>query len=569
MDLSNVVEEIKTRLDIVDLLSGYIDLKRAGQNFKALCPFHTEKTPSFVISPDKQIFHCFGCNAGGDVVTFIMKYENISFPEAVRALAEKAGVRIEQESVRSSETRTLRKRLIEMHKDACAFYETELGRNVQARDYLKKRGLSDETIGVFAIGFAPGGNLLLKFLKTKGFQESDMLASGLCKETERGKMDTFRNRVVFPISNVRGEVIAFGGRILVDNARAPKYLNSPETILFKKSSELFGLNLAKTDIRKRGYVIMMEGYLDVITAHQHGIKNCVAPLGTALTEAQAKKLKALTRKILLVFDSDDAGIKASVRALSLLYEDGFVAKVLLLPSGDDPDTFLRKKGRDAFQQKFRDVMGLVDFYLSLSGERVDIVRDLILIISRVTDGIIRSDLIREVSEKTGLSEQFLREELNLLRKKPGLFRSDRKNAEPMSAERFLLGVYLSYPEHVHLIRESITPAEIEDKSVRAIFEKLYFSSVSKLEEITAKLNEHDLAIVTGATMGLNIDGEEVEKNIRDCIRTIRYKKLKRRLRDLEMEIRIAENRGEGHLINNLQDQMNLLIKKGGADEGVF
>ncbi|VAX27659.1 hypothetical protein MNBD_NITROSPIRAE02-1393, partial [hydrothermal vent metagenome] len=233
-------------------------------------------------------------------------------------------------------------------------------------------------------------------------------------------------------------------------------------------------------------------------------------------------------------------------------------------SGDDPDTFLRKKGRDAFQQKFRDVMGLVDFYLSLSGERVDIVRDLILIISRVTDGIIRSDLIREVSEKTGLSEQFLREELNHLRKKPGLSRNDKKSAEPMSAERFLLGVYLSYPEHVHLIRESITPAEIEDKSVRAIFEKLYFSSVSMLEEITAKLNEHELAIVTGATMGLNIDSEEVERNIRDCIRTIRSKKLKRRLRDLEMEIRIAENRGEGHLINNLQDQMNLLIKEGGS-----
>jgi len=564
MDLSNVVEEIKTRLDIVDLLSGYIDLKRAGQNFKALCPFHTEKTPSFVVSPDKQIFHCFGCSAGGDIVTFVMKYENLSFPEAVRTLADRAGIRVEQEPAGTSATVTLRKRLLEMHREACTFYENELRRNIQARDYLRKRGIPDETVREFAIGFAPGGNALLRLLKAKGYADGDILASGLCKETERGRTDTFRNRVVFPIFNIRGEVIAFGGRTITDGAHGPKYLNSPETMLFKKSSELFGLNIAKAEIRRRGYAIMMEGYLDVITAHRYGIRNSVAPLGTALTEAQAVKLKALTRKVLLVFDSDDAGVKASVRAVSLLYGAGFVAKVLLLPAGDDPDTFLRKRGRDAFQQKFRDVMGLVDFYLSLPGERVDIVRDLIFIISKVKDAIIRGDLVREVSEKTGLSEQFLREELNLLRKKTGLSRSDGKSSRLMSAERFLLGVYLSYPEYIHLIREGITPAEIEDEEVRAVFEKLYASSASLLEEITPRLSEHELAIATGAAMGLNIDGEEVEKNIKDCIKTIRHKKLKKRLRDLELEIRIAEKRGEAHLINNLQDKMNLLIKEGGG-----
>ncbi|NOZ25733.1 MAG: DNA primase [Nitrospirae bacterium] len=564
MDLGNVVEDIKARLDIVEVLAGYIDLKRAGRNFKALCPFHSEKTPSFVVSPDKQIFHCFGCSAGGDLVTFVMKYENMSFPEAVRALADRAGIRIEEAPAGTSAAGNLRKRLLEMHRDACDFYENELRRNARARDYLRKRGLSDGTIDEFSIGFAPAGNVLLGFLKAKGYAESDMIASGLCKETERGRLDTFRNRVVFPISNIRGEVIAFGGRTIADNARGPKYLNSPETLLFKKSSELFGLNLAKAEIRRRGYAIIMEGYLDVITSHQYGVRNSVAPLGTALTDAQAGRLKALTKKVLLVFDSDDAGIKASERSLSLLYEAGFVAKVLLLPKGDDPDTFLRKHGRDAFQRKFRDVLGLVDFFLGLHGERVDIVRSLLLIISKVPDGIIRSDLTREVSEKTGLSEQFLREELNLLRKNPARIRDDGNRSQPMSAERFLLGVYLSYPEYVDLIRESITPGEIEDPEVRGIFEKLYSSSAAVLGEVAHRLDEHELAVATGAAMGINIDSEEVERNIKDCIRTIRNKRLRRRLRDLELEIRIAEKRGEAHLINNLQDQMNLLIKEGGG-----
>lgn len=564
MDLGNVVEDVKERLDIVDVLSGYIDLRRAGRNFKALCPFHSEKTPSFVVSPDKQIFHCFGCGAGGDVVTFVMKYENLTFPEAVRALARRAGIKVEEAPAASSAARSLRKRLLEIHREACSFYEDELRGNAQARDYLRRRGLTDDVIGEFRLGFAPGGGALLRMLRAKGHSDSDLIASGLCRETERGVTDTFRNRIVFPICNVRGEVIAFGGRTIADGAYGPKYLNSPETMLFKKSSELFGLNLAGAEMRRRGYAIIMEGYLDVITAHQYGIRNSVAPLGTALTRAQAERLKPLTKKVLLVFDSDEAGIKASERSLSLLYEAGFVAKVLLLPPGDDPDTFLRKHGRDAFRRKFTEVLGLVDFFLGLPGERVDIVRSLILIISKVTDGIVRSDLTREVSEKTGLSEQFLREELNLLRKTPAHVRDAGSTSQPMSAERFLLGVYLSYPEHVDLIRESISPAEIEDEEVRAVFEKLYSLPGLPLDDISPRLDEHELSVATGAAVSLDIDGDEVERNIKDCIRTIREKRLRKRLRDLELEIRIAEKRGETDLVNNLQDQMNLLIKEGGG-----
>ncbi len=568
MDLSSVVEEIKSRLDIVDLLSGYIELRRAGQNYKALCPFHSEKTPSFMVSPEKQIFHCFGCDAGGDIITFLMRYEGLSFPEAVASLAERAGIAVDPGPVGASSSGTLRKRLIEMHREACRFYEGELSRNARALKYLRDRGISRGTVSRFAIGFAPGGTALLRLLRARGYSEEDILSSGLCREREGGKTDTFRNRVVFPICNIRGDVIAFGGRTIDDGAPGPKYLNSPETVLFKKSSELFGLNLAKAGIRRRGYTILMEGYLDVVTAHQHGMENSVAPLGTALTEAQAGRLTPLARKVLLVFDSDEAGIKASRRAMSLLYGAGFVAKVLLLPPGDDPDTFLRRHGREAFQRKFRDVMGLVDFYLSLPGERVEIVREVISVISKVKDAIIRSDLLRDVSEKTGLSEQFLREELNLRRRGAAVSPGDRLSAGVMPAEKTLLGIYLSYPEFAPKIREGISPAEIEDEELRAVFERLYSSSVSTLEEAAAEFSGHELSLITGAAMGLSIDSDEVGRNVDDCIRSIRCRRLKRRLKDLEVEIRIAENRGEADLVNNLQDQMNHLVKEG-VDEGIL
>ena len=565
----HIVEEIKANLDIVDLLSGYVELKRAGKNYKALCPFHAEKTPSFIVSPEKQIFHCFGCGAGGDVFTFLQRYEGLSFPEAVRALAERAGVKITRDSFSASGPGRLRKTLIGIHRDALTFYREALGRERRATEYLKRRGLSEEMIERFEIGFAPFGGGLLDFLRKKGYSDAHILTAGLCKETSGGKVDAFRGRVIFPIINVRGEVIAFGARSIGDDARGPKYLNSPETPIFKKSSELFGINLAKGEIRKKGYALLMEGYLDVITAHQYGIENAVAPLGTALTEGQAKRLKPLTEKLLLVFDSDSSGVRASKRALSMLYEKGFIARVLSLPEGDDPDTFLRREGREAFVGMFREVKGLVDFYLEHGGERVDTARELIYIISKVKDGILRSDLIRELSEKTGLSEQFLREELLLLRRETGPPMGAMQGGAPrLSAEMLLLGLYITYPEYAPVVKEGISPEDIEDERVRRIFEKLYSSSAASLKELTSGLEEQEMSVVSGSTIGLEIDAEEVVRNIKDCIRSIRSRRLRKRLKDLELEIRLAEKRGQSETVSELQGRMNILIKEG-VDEGIL
>lgn len=568
MDLQPVIDEIKSRTDIVDLLSGYIELKKAGQNFKALCPFHSEKTPSFTVSPEKQIFHCFGCNTGGDIISFVMKNDGLSFIEAVKTLADRAGVDVAISGQgRSDRSRSLKKTLQSIHHEALTYYQEMLQKNTEAIGYLLKRGLTEDTMKYFQLGLAPAGsNTLFNLLSKRGYLESDILSSGLCKLTESGKKDTFRKRVIFPIFNIQGEIIAFGGRLIGETGFGPKYLNSPETMLFRKSSVLFGLNLAKATIQKKGYVLVMEGYLDVITSHQFGLKNSVAPLGTALTEEHARKLKPLTKKVLLVFDADEAGIKASRRALSILYENDFLAKVLLLPQGDDPDTFLMKNGRKAFEELFADVKGLVDFYLSLSGERVDIVRELIFIISRIQNAIMRGELIREAAEKTGLSEQFLREELNLTKKTPGRETLKQQKAVSLSPEMLLLGLYLSYPGYAPMIQKELSPSDILDSRVRSIFEVLFAQSEGT--ETSTRFSDEDLSLVTEATIQLDIDKDEIEQNVIDCIKHIRGQKLRRRLKDIEIEIRIAEKRSEDDMVLKLQSQMGLLLSEG-KDEGIL
>ncbi len=568
MDLKQAVEEIKDSLDIVDILSEYIDLKKAGRNYKAVCPFHDEKTPSFVVSPEKQIFHCFGCGTGGDVVTFLMKHDGVPFPEAVKTLAERAGIKINGEFSRSGSHGSLKKDLIEIHGKTVLFFQDHLKNNKNAVNYLKKRGINDEAIGNFSLGFAPGSHdMLFGYLREKGYPEKTILASGLCKEGERGIIDTFRNRIIFPITNFNGDVIAFGGRTIQENFPGPKYLNSPETAIFKKSSELFGLSFSRREIQSRGYAILMEGYLDVITAHQYGIKNSVAPLGTSLAEGQVKRLKSVTRKVLLIFDSDNAGIRASKRAMSLLYEKGIVAKVLLLPGGDDPDSFLKREGADSFRRMFGKVKGLVEFYLSLSDDRVDIIRELIFIISHIKDAILRGELIKEIFEKTGLSEQFLREELAAVKKDSGR-KGSTMSSKDQPTEAFLLGIYINFPEHREVIKKELSLSLIEDGTYNEIFSKLLSSETTELAGLQAMLREDEFSLLTAATMSLDIDHEQVEKNISDCIKKIREHHIKKHLRGLEIEMKLAENSRDGRLIDKLKTELNNLIKEG-VNEGLL
>ncbi len=565
MNISRAVEEIRDRIDIVDYISEHLELKKSGANYKALCPFHSEKTPSFVVSPAKQIFHCFGCGVGGDLISFVMKYEGVEFMDAVKMLAERAGIKIEQKS--TDQWHTKRSRLVQMHRIALEFFKESLMQYEPAQDYVKKRGIDSDIVEIFQIGYAPRSKkALLDRLKMEGFKEEEILLSGLCKKSDSEIIDTFRDRVIFPIINTRGEPVAFGGRIINDKSPAPKYINSPQTPLFNKSRELFGLYQSRKDISQKGYVIITEGYLDVITTYQYGFRNVVAPLGTALTEGHLKKLSPLTKKILIVFDADQAGIKASKRAFSLIYSHNMTAKVMLLPQGTDPDTFLREHGADSFRGEFKRVKDIVDFYLSLKGERAERIRELTAVIRGIVDPIMKAELIKKLSERTGIPENYIYEEIRSTEKDISNKRASRKVANGLpSPEKLLIALCINYPEYINAVKESISPDFIRDPSLRDVFIRITSSEDKSFHEI---LTEEELSYFGAVFLKFDIDENLVEKNILDCVKKIRTLEYKRRLKEIEMEIKLAEKEGDQSLLAELQIKLQEMLKEG-VNEGIL
>lgn len=350
-----VIEEVRMRNDIVDVISGYVKLQRKGSNYFGLCPFHNEKSPSFSVSPGKQMYYCFGCGAGGNVITFIMEYENYSFTEALNLLAERAGVALPKQeySPEAKAQEDLKKNLLEINKLAANYFYYQL-KHPQGKagyDYLKNRQLTDDTIRHFGLGFAnKTSDDLYRFLKDKGYPDSLLKETGLVTIEERGAHDKFWNRVMFPILDVNNRVIGFGGRVMGDGT--PKYLNSPETRLFDKSRNLFGLNYARTSREK--YMLICEGYMDVIAMHQAGFTNSVASLGTAFTSQHASLLKRYTDQVVLTYDSDGAGVKAALRAIPILKDVGMSVKVLNMRPYKDPDEFIKNLGADAFRQRIEE-----------------------------------------------------------------------------------------------------------------------------------------------------------------------------------------------------------------------
>ncbi|RHV65949.1 DNA primase [Clostridium sp. OM02-18AC] len=348
----DVVEEVRTRNDIVDVISGYVKLQKKGSNYFGLCPFHNEKSPSFSVSPQKQMYYCFGCGAGGNVITFVMEYENYSFPEALKLLAERAGIHLPEVEYSKEERAKADKRstLLEINKLAANYfyYQLHQPQGKIGYDYFRKRELSDDTIRHFGLGFAnKTSNDLYQYLRSKGYTDEILRDSGLVTMEERSTYDKFWNRVMFPIMDVNNRVIGFGGRVMGDGT--PKYLNSPETMIFDKSRNLYGLNYARTSREK--YILACEGYMDVIAMHQAGFTNAVASLGTAFTTQHAVLLKRYTDTVILTYDSDGAGVKAALRAIPILKEVGISTKVLNLKPYKDPDEFIKNLGADAFRER--------------------------------------------------------------------------------------------------------------------------------------------------------------------------------------------------------------------------
>ena len=369
----SLIEEVRMKNDIVDVVSGYVKLQKKGSSYFGLCPFHNEKSPSFSVSPSKQMYYCFGCGAGGNVLTFIMEYENYSFPEALKYLADRVGVELPQQEMNEEMKRQqdLRSRILEMNKMAAKYYYYQLRseQGSQAMNYLKGRKLSDETIHKFGLGYSTKyGNDLYKYLKSKGISDELLAQSGLMNVDEkRGMYDKFWNRVIFPIMDVNGRVIGFGGRVMGDGE--PKYLNSPETKVFDKSRNLYGLNIARTSRKK--YMLVCEGYMDVISMHQAGFTNAVASLGTALTSQHASLLKRYTDEAILTYDSDEAGVKAALRAIPLLKEAGVATKVLSMLPYKDPDEFIKALGTEEFQKRIDEAQNSFLFEIDILQRNYD------------------------------------------------------------------------------------------------------------------------------------------------------------------------------------------------------
>ena len=536
MNSEKLLEEIKSRIDIVDFISDYVSLKKSGQNYKGLCPFHSEKTPSFMVSQPKQIFHCFGCNAGGDMVSFLMKHENLSFGEALRYIAKKAGIRIEEFGP-DKDFSVKREKILQVNEEAVKFFIRNLTAAKGPMDYLKKRGLSEESLKNFSIGYAADQwDALFVHLRKSGYADSLLLNARLVIADGKGSRDFFRKRIIFPISNLKNDVIAFGGRVM-DNS-LPKYLNSPETDVFKKSETLFAINLAREEIRKKDHAIIVEGYLDAIICHQYGFKNTIAPLGTALTSRQLQKLKILTDKVVLVFDSDAAGIAAARRSLAILCESDFKAKVLLLPQSEDPDSFLRTNGGLLFQKMITEALSMIEFLLKTAkGERTDQVREVLSMVANVRDILRTEEMLGELADRSRLNESALRSELERIKKKTGFQAGEGKKSSIIPSPRqelLLLSAVISFPEKAETVLSRLNVEDISDETIRSLFHKIKtFGDEVSIVALLENADAAEQSLITQLSVDPGFDPELADQNIDDCLQTMAYKSYEERKRRAE------------------------------------
>ncbi|MEN3038406.1 MAG: DNA primase [Candidatus Kryptonium sp.] len=422
------IEEIRTAVDIVDYINQFVPLKRVGKNYVGLCPFHTEKTPSFTVSPDKQLYHCFGCGAGGNVFNFIMQYEKVSFFEAIKKVAEYVGIELPKPEKKEKWIETEFEELYEANRFAHEFFVKSLMKTSEGKkaiEYLYKRGINDATIKNFGLGYSPDQwDALVQYAIKHDFPLEALEKAGVLIKREDGAYyDRFRGRVIFPIFSITGRVIAFGGRRLKDDENIPKYINSPETKVYTKSKVLYGLYQAKDAIRKKGHAILVEGYMDCISLFQSGIENVVASGGTALTEEQVRLISNYTETIYFIYDADSAGAKAMMRGIDLILAQGLDVYIVKLPEGEDPDSFIRKHSVSEFEKQINNAINFIEFkaltYQQLGkfddpNVKVKAIRSLVESISKIPDALKRNVLIREVSSKYRIPETILVNEIEAI-----------------------------------------------------------------------------------------------------------------------------------------------------------
>ena len=584
-----IIDEIRQNNDIVDVISQYVHLKRSGRNFFGLCPFHNEKSPSFSVSPDKQIFHCFGCGVGGNVYTFLMKIEGINFIEAIQMLAERANINLPTlENNADTAKEELKAKVYKVNAFTADFYHKNLYLPTAkiAQEYVKKRKLSNETLKSFQIGFSGKFDELYQELKKQGFQEREILESGLVNKNEKGQyIDRYRNRLMFPICDVRGKVIAFGGRVLDDSK--PKYINSPENVVYSKGRNLFGLNVAKKgDLSK---ILIVEGYMDVISLHQRGITNVVAPLGTALTQQQGWLLRKNAQQIILSFDSDEAGLTAKMRALEILQNMGCDIRILQMEGAKDPDEFIIKYGNARFLNLVDKALSVIEFKVRLLkrnlnlenvNDKIKFLNEIAKLISKIDNTIEREVYIEKIAKEYEISKEAIYAEVNKLtysdkkdekvleKTKPVLLH--KKNEEQQVSETIkkrentILSILLTGNENLYqIIKQNISAEDFKYELNKEIAKKLYEElekGNSNINSIIDKMDEEEQSHIT-EIMAVDYEIEDMEKAIDDLMQSYQRDKLNERkleiLRLLEGEIQ-PDNKKE--LEKELSEVIIQLVK---------
>ncbi len=521
----DIKEEVRSANDIVDVISQYVTLKRSGRNYFGLCPFHSEKSPSFSVSPDRQYFHCFGCHKGGDVFTFVSEIERISFKEALEMLAERA--RIELPTIENSEynkNTALKSQMYKINIETATFFHERLYKPFAkiAQDYVKKRKLDNRTLKAFKIGYSGEYNDLYKHLKSSGFKDEEIIATGLVYKNDRGEyIDRFRKRLMFPIMNASGKVIAFGGRKLEDNEKIAKYINSNENLVYSKKKNLFALNLAKQSQKEN--IILVEGYMDAISLYQRGFDNVVASLGTALTDDQARLLRKYSKQVILSYDSDGAGQEAILRGLTILEKQGCDARVLQMENAKDPDEYVIKYGSGRFQMLIDNAISLVEFKIKMAknkynldnaNDKINFLKEITQILSSVENNIEREIYIDKISKQYSISKEAIYAEVNKgktylsnnpeVKPIPKSFKKPKTDSAILKRENLIIYFLINnYEESFKPISQNIKVDDFKSDENRLIYETILSSNANSNEEI--------LQIIS------NIESQEIQSHVSEIL----------------------------------------------------
>ncbi|MBU1125616.1 MAG: DNA primase [Candidatus Omnitrophica bacterium] len=573
-----VLEEILSRVDIVELIAGYIPLKRAGKNFKAVCPFHHEKTPSFMVSSERQIYHCFGCGESGNAFKFLIRHERMEFPEAVDFLAKKTGVILPQSIPQDRKTVNQSIQLYKVNELACSFYTQNLRNpeHVDAKRYLRERGLTDETLALFSLGYAvKKWDALVSFLRQKKAPLQVIENAGLVLPKDTGGYyDRFRNRLIFPIKDVKSRVIGFGARVLDESL--PKYINSPETPVYVKGKNLFGLDLAKEHIRDNDCAVIVEGYLDCIIPYQYGIMNVVASLGTALTVEQIRLLKRYTHQVVMIYDADNAGELATLRSFDLLIDEDMRVKVASLPQGFDPDTFVRQYGIQAFRDRIDAAEDLFDYKLSVLLTRyrpkdvhgkAQISTLMLSTIQRFKNAVMRTEYIKQLAQVLDIREEALWQEIRKL-KSPSVSTQEVPSAALCTnpTERLLVKLMLEVPDCIRRVKELLEPSDFQD------------AQIGRIVSVIFDLAEQDKPIAANCLVN-SVEGEGISKIIGesvfspdevsiedrdrildDCIQRIRNQGTRLKRQSLHEQIKAAQHLGDDERLQSLMREFHHLVR---------